>query len=416
MRGWYLLILLAAVSPTWADMTPADAFDAGKTFGQSGSGAAAVKGAISGTAATEKVPNYGTAHAHSSYYGAGDGDPRTPGGARVSECASVTYIDAKQQAECDAINDLANNRAARPPLSIVPADPILVKGATVKSDPAAVAGAFGGAYGECKTTTVTQPATYEEEVCNEYKTLGEEVCQKALTVSVTESSSCVTGTDVATYIPGIGYCSKASGPDWWYGPGALKVRCDSFDQTKLYVAAETLVREGSYGASGCGPGVRPNLNSLPYRAVSAYSADWSEVYGDYGAGSFNHLYIRGGCMAGQTDCSLEVVASTKKLASIATCPAGQITRQEAEAYGCGVYQNGCYTTSGWWSCPTYIGPASSSRMLCDDGGWSDNGPVGWLNCESIVPSTTLNFQRQHITYATSDAWSDGCVTLEARTK
>jgi hypothetical protein len=140
----------------WADMTPAQAFDAGKAFGQSPQGAAAVKGAISGANAADQVPHHDTAHAHSSYYGGGDGDPRTPGGARVSECASVTYADAKQQAECDAINDLANNRSARPPLAIVPADPILVKGAAVKADPAAVAGAFGGAYGECKTTTVTQ--------------------------------------------------------------------------------------------------------------------------------------------------------------------------------------------------------------------------------------------------------------------
>jgi hypothetical protein len=416
MNRWCLSFLLVTVSPVWADMTPAEAFDAGKSFGQSDSGAESVKGAISGTTAADNVPNYASAHAHSSYYGGGDGDPRTPGGARVSECASVTYGDAKQQAECDAINDLANNRSTRPPLAIVPADPILVQGATVKADPSAVAGAFGGAYGACGTTTVTRPATYEEELCNEYKTLGEEVCQKVLTVSVTEAASCVTGTDLASYLPGINHCDRDDGPDWWYGPGALKVRCDSFDPNTLFIAAETLVKERSYGASGCGPRVKPNLDLLPYRAVNAYNVDWSEVYGDYGAGSFNHLYIRGGCMTGQIDCALEVVASTKKLASIATCPAGQISRQEAEAYGCGAYQDGCYTSANWWTCPTYVGPASSSQMLCDDGGWSDNGPVGWLNCEAIVPSTTLNFQRQHITYATSDAWSDGCVTLEARTK
>jgi hypothetical protein len=175
-------------------MTPEEAFEDGKSFGQSDSGAAAVKGAISDSTAVDSVPNYGTAHAHSSYYGAGDGDPRTPGGARVSECASVTYGDAKQQAECDAINDLANNRSNRPPLVIDPADPILVQGATVKADPAAVAGAFGGAYGECRTTTVTQPATYEEELCNEYKTLGEEVCHKTLSVKVTVDQSCEPGT------------------------------------------------------------------------------------------------------------------------------------------------------------------------------------------------------------------------------
>jgi len=183
MNRWCLSLLLLTVSPAWAEMTIEEVFEDGKSFGQSDSGAAAVKAAISDTTAVDSVPNYGTAHTHSSYYGGGDGDPRTPGGARVSECASVTYADAKQQAECDAINDLANNRSTRPPLIIVPADPILVQGATVKADPAAVAGAFGGAYGECTTTTVTQPATYEEEICNEFKTLGTQYCSRVLIVT-----------------------------------------------------------------------------------------------------------------------------------------------------------------------------------------------------------------------------------------
>ena len=117
---------------------------------------------------------------------------RTPGRGRAG--AVPAHSDPKQKVECDAINDLANNRAARPPLAIVPADPILVKGAAVKSDPAAVAGAFGGAYGECKTTTVTRPATYEEEVCNEFKALGEQVCHKVLNVTIRTDSVCVMGT------------------------------------------------------------------------------------------------------------------------------------------------------------------------------------------------------------------------------
>ena len=49
MRAGFLLwALLLTVPHAWADMTPAQAFDAGKAFGQSPQGAAAVKGAISG--------------------------------------------------------------------------------------------------------------------------------------------------------------------------------------------------------------------------------------------------------------------------------------------------------------------------------------------------------------------------------
>ncbi len=192
--GFLLWGLLLTFRQAWADMTPAQAFESGKTFGQSPQGAAAVKEAISGANASAQVPHHDTSHTHSMLYEGGNGDPRSPGGNRVTECATAHYADARQQAECDAINDLANNRAARPPLAIVPADPILVKGTAVKSDPTAVAGAFGGAYGECKTTTITRPATYEEEVCNEFKTLGEEVCQKTLTVIVTVNETCTPGT------------------------------------------------------------------------------------------------------------------------------------------------------------------------------------------------------------------------------
>ena len=194
MNRCIVWVLLAAAWPAWADMTPAQAFDAGKSFGQSVDGAAAVQGAISGANAAADVPHHDTVNANSTYYAGGDGDPRTPGGNRVTECASAAYADPKQQVECNAINDLANNRAARPPLAIVPADPILVQGAAVKADPASVAGAFGGAYGACKTTTVTRPAVYEEEVCNEYKTVGEETCQKTLSVRVDVSQACTPGT------------------------------------------------------------------------------------------------------------------------------------------------------------------------------------------------------------------------------
>jgi hypothetical protein len=184
------------------------------------------------------------------------------GGAGIGK---ISGCEGQNDTECAAVNFLAKNPDTRLRFNLDPAtDPTLQAGKQVLADPNAVVGAgLDGAENVCSNWTVTDPATVTTEVCNEYKTVGEVVCQKALVIKVTESSSCVTGTDLATYMLGIGSCSKASGPDWWYGPGALKVRCDSFDQTKLYVAAETLVREGSYGASGCGPGVRPNLNLLP---------------------------------------------------------------------------------------------------------------------------------------------------------
>jgi len=386
---------------------PSVVFNDAKTYAQG------TLGGVSGIVGAEMaatLPYYSTSSPEPSL-APGNVGLGSAGIGKISGCVG------QNDTECAAVNFLARNPATRLRVTLDPAtDPTLQTGKQVLANPNAVVGAVQGETETvCSNTTVTDPATITTEVCNVYKTVSEVVCQKARVVGVTESTSCVTGSDLATFMPGIGSCSKASGRDWWSGPGVLKVRCDAFDQSKLYVAAETLVREGSYGASGCGAGIQPNLNALPYKAISAYSPDWSEIYGDYGTGSSRHLYVRGGCSPGQINCALDVVASAKQLASVASCPSGQITRQVAETYACGaVNQDGCYTVAGLFSCPTYVGPASNVTMLCDNGGWSDNGPLGWLNCESIATSVTLYFQRQHITHVVTDAWTDGCVALEAR--
>jgi len=405
--------LLLTAAQSWAEgMTPAAAFEAGKAFGLSPHGVEAVMKAITGASAADNVPHYSTTHPNSSYYGGGVGDLLTPGNARVTECSNVVYKDAKQQVECDAINDVAKNRLRRPPLVIAPNDPILVKGAAVKANPAAIAQAFGGAYGECKTTTVTKPAVYETEVCNEFRTLEENVCHKTLTVKVTETTSCSPGSVMASYWGGF-YCSRQDGPDWWYGPGVLRVRCDPYDQTRLYIAALTEAQEGSYGASGCKPHRAPNPDLLPYRPVNAYRNDWQLV-----ANGWSKLYIRGGCPPGQIDCVLDVLSTTSDVVDIFTCPSGQITHEEARNdYGCTVNQNGCYTVSytNRWPYVTcqYAGPGSLTPMLCDY--YWDEFSSG-MTCSPIVPTATLRFQRPRVIYTTSDSWSDGCATLEAKTK
>ena len=402
---------LLTAAQSWAEgMTPSAAFEAGKAFGLSPRGAQAVIEVVTGASAAGAVPYYGTSHAHSIHYGGGVGDLLTPGRARVSECSTVVYKDAKKQSECDAINDLAKNRLSRPPLVIAPNDPILVKGAAVKANPAAIAKAFGGAYGECKSTTVTKPAAYETEVCNEFRTLEENVCHKTLTVKVTETTSCSPGAVMASYWGGF-YCSRQNGPDWWGGPGVLRVRCDPYDQTRLYIAALTEVLEGSYGASGCKPHKPPNPDLLPYSPVNAYRDDWQLV-----ADGGHKLYIRGGCPPGQIDCVLDVLSTTSDVVNLHTCPSGQITHEEAlNNYGCAVDKGGCYTASDMWSCSTYsyAGPGSLTPMLCDF--YWDEYSSG-MTCRPIVPTATLRFQRPRVLYTTTDSWSDGCATLEARTK
>lgn len=396
--GSFLWGLLLTLPHAWADMTPAQAFEAGKTFGQSPQGAAAVKESISGANASAQVPHYDTSNAQSALYEGGNGDPRTPGGNRVTECATAHYADARQQVECDAINDLANNRAARPPLAIVPADPILVKGAAVKSDPAAVAGAFGGAYGECKTTSVTRPATYEEAVCNEYKTLSDQVCQKTLSVTVKTDSLCVTGT---YEYPHLFSTDDVGGEDWRIDSlcagGTIRVQCWSggYQNTSFVVPLNATGTIPVYGTT-CYPHTHH-----PYRKHRFYYANPQcdattklctvTVYDvpDWDPDSFfvsgdawdPYLYA---CPSGQTDGS-----------DIQSCDGdgncSTLTRNRC-------YQQQCGSSGFGWSCD-----------------WVDVGAATITGIRSFR-SWTQTFHSEGETYSFEDTWDDQCALLETRTQ
>lgn len=398
MRGWCLPVVLAVVSPACADMTPAQAFDAGKAFGQSGAGAAAVKGAISGTSAAVKVPQYGTSNANSAYYGGGDGDTRTPGSARVTECASRTYSDPRQQVECDAINDLANNRSTRPPLIITPADPILVQGRAVKADPFALAGAFGGAYGACRTTTVTRPATYEEEICNEYKTLGDQACQKTLSVTVRTDSLCVTG---SYEYPHLYTTDDVGGEDWRIDSlcagGTIRVQCWSggYQNTSFVVPLDATGTIPVYGTT-CYPHTHyPNRKHRFYYSNPQCDAatklctvrihdvpDWDpDSFFVYGDAWDPYLYA---CPAGQTagfdiqSCDGDGNCST-------------LARNRC-------YQQQCGGPVFGWSCD-----------------WVDVGAATITGIRSLR-SWIQTFHSEGETYTFEDHWDDRCTLLEARTQ
>jgi hypothetical protein len=163
-------------------MTPADAFNQGMTDGATG--AAAVSGVINSTSASTNVDAYSTTNANSSYFSNGNGDPRTPGAAQVSTCATTTFANPKVQAECTAINQIAGDRSVRPITPLTPADPMLVLGRATATDPVSVAGAFAAGYTGCTTQTVTTPPIYETDLCTEAKSLQPQTCAKTLSVTV----------------------------------------------------------------------------------------------------------------------------------------------------------------------------------------------------------------------------------------
>jgi hypothetical protein len=108
----------------------------------------------------------------------------------------INGCEGQNDTECAAVNFLAKNPDTRLRFNLDPAtDPSLQAGKQILADPNAVVGAgLDGAENVCSNWTVTDPATFTTEVCNEYKTVGEVVCQKALVVTVTVNESCTPGT------------------------------------------------------------------------------------------------------------------------------------------------------------------------------------------------------------------------------
>jgi hypothetical protein len=110
--------------------------------------------------------------------------------------AKITGCQGHNDPECAAVNFLAKNPATRLHVNLDPAkDPTLQAGKQVLANPNAVVGtAMDGTASVCSSWTVTDPATFTTEVCNQYKTVSEVVCQKALVVTVNVNETCTPGT------------------------------------------------------------------------------------------------------------------------------------------------------------------------------------------------------------------------------
>lgn len=206
---WSLAMGLHAGVLAAPPMTPADAFALGKADGSAG--AAGVAGQATSANAAANVPDYSTTNANSSYFGGGNGNPRTFGSARVLDCATTSYTNPRQQAECTAINQIAGDRTNRPITPIAPTDPTIATGRAIANNPAAVAGSFTSGYSACTTQTVTTPPVYETELCVHEKKIEPVSCQKTLTVTVTTTESCVPNTWYGGFvlgIPGYGWTNQ----------------------------------------------------------------------------------------------------------------------------------------------------------------------------------------------------------------
>ena len=178
----FLLCMSVRADPP---MTPAQAFDAAKSFGTGQLPIA--KGTINPGRATTSVPGYTTTTPETSYFGTpGLG---TPAGARVTTC-STSVLDHNQYDDqsCIATNFTQRNPTVRPTITINSSDPVLTNSKPITSNPVPIAGPSGGTYSGCTVVNSKTPDVFQKFYCNEYLTREVLNCQKNLNVVITQNA------------------------------------------------------------------------------------------------------------------------------------------------------------------------------------------------------------------------------------
>lgn len=156
--------------------TPADAFQAGKTFGQSGKDSAA--GKVNTTTGSQNLPNFTTNAPQSANFANGKGNLGAAGNSKLAACQNSVSADPMAQQECDAVNFLAKNPSIRPKFIIDKKnDPLLTGSANTIKNPGTTPGSSNQ---QCHVETVTTPATYKTESCEQSVVTQSFTCQKTL--------------------------------------------------------------------------------------------------------------------------------------------------------------------------------------------------------------------------------------------
>lgn len=192
------LLCLAAVSIPVSAASLSDTFSEGAQFGRSGN--AAARNRIDAGTAGSTVPGFTNTAPASSYFG-GPG-LGTGAAATLAECATP---QAFANPACQAVDFSQTNPARRPIFTIAPNNPMLTRSKTIAADPESIAGSIAGTYSACTPQTATSPDIFETRVCNEYRTLERQSCDKTLSVAVVDNGlSCNYG-DYLTARPRIAF-------------------------------------------------------------------------------------------------------------------------------------------------------------------------------------------------------------------
>ena len=188
LRRALLFAVLTASSSALAD-SMSEAFSQGSALGRSGNTRARQQ--VTSEAASSTVPNYTTSPPEAALYGSGD--LNAPAGAAISNCALKGEGSSYADQACNATNFSQTNPGQRPTFTIGPNDPLVTRSQAIANDPQAIAGNIAGTYSSCTTQTVTSPDIFETRVCNQYRTLEAQTCNKILTVTPFQTPGCSPG-------------------------------------------------------------------------------------------------------------------------------------------------------------------------------------------------------------------------------
>jgi len=177
-----IVVMLAAAGVVSAQTitTPADAFNAGKDFANTGKGAAG--NMVNGTTGSQQLPNYGTTAPETANFQGGKNLIGAVGTTKQVGCETYRAPNAFQQQECDAVNFLSKTPATRPIYTIdKQTDPLLTGSKLLINNPGNVQGA---STQQCRVERVKSPATFITETCTESQTLEIINCKRGFSADV----------------------------------------------------------------------------------------------------------------------------------------------------------------------------------------------------------------------------------------
>lgn len=121
--------------------------------------------------------SYSPTAPQASYFVGGNGNTSAPAASKITVCQTgPTNPDAFRQQDCTAVNLMVHNPQNRPQFTLSPTNPNVVASRIIEANPGTLAArSLGyanpsaiGAFTGCTNRTVTTPATYTTEICDEY--------------------------------------------------------------------------------------------------------------------------------------------------------------------------------------------------------------------------------------------------------